>query len=149
LKPDTSTDSGTDLKPDLKTDLRTRALVAVSVPAFLILLWAYERNGGSGASCPFYSLTGLYCPGCGSGRALKALYHGHVLQAVRYNILLPVLGLPALVVLVHEYLRIVFPALKLKPVYIPQPVIKAVLVIVIGFWALRNVPALSFLAPGL
>lgn len=140
------------MKPDTRTDLRTdliiRVLVAVSVPAFLILLWIYERNGGSGASCPFYTLTGLYCPGCGSGRAVQALYHGHVVQAVRYNTLLPVLGLPAFAVLAHEYLRIVFPALKLRPVYISQPVVKAVIVIVIGFWVLRNVPALSFLAPG-
>lgn len=140
------------MKPDTRTDLRTdliiRVLVAVTVPAFLILLWIYERNGGSGASCPFYTLTGLYCPGCGSGRAVQSLYHGHVVQAVRYNILLPVLGLPAFAVLAHEYLRIVFPALKLRPVYISQPVVKAVIVIVIGFWVLRNVPALSFLAPG-
>ena len=146
MKPDIRT----DLRTDLQTDLRTRALVAVSVPLFLILLWIYEKNGGSGASCPFYSLTGLYCPGCGTGRAVQALYHGqHIVQAVRYNILLPVLGLPSLAIIVHEYLRIVFPALKLKPVYIPQPVVKAVIVIVIGFWVLRNVPALSFLAPGL
>ena len=135
------------MKPDTRTDLIIRVLVAVTVPAFLILLWIYERNGGSGASCPFYTLTGLYCPGCGSGRAVQALYHGHLIKAVRYNILLPVLGLPSLAVLTHEYLRVVFPALKLRPIYVSQAAVKAVIVIVIAFWVLRNVPALSFLAP--
>ena len=131
----------------MKSGFWSRALAAVSVPAVLALIWIYEYNGGSGLTCPFYRLTGLYCPGCGSGRAVQALYHGHLIQAVRYNILLPVLGLPSLAVLTHEYLRVVFPALKLRPVYVSQAAVKAVIVIVIAFWVLRNVPALSFLAP--
>ena len=132
----------------LKAGYVKRILVTVSVPVILILLWIYEYNGGSGMTCPFYRLTGLYCPGCGSGRAVQALYHGHIAQAVRYNILLPLFGLPSLAVLAHEYLRIVFPALKLRPVYVSQTVVRAVIVIVIVFWVLRNVPALSVLAPG-
>ena len=131
----------------MKSGFWSRALAAVSVPAVLALIWIYEYNGGSGLTCPFYRLTGLYCPGCGSGRAVQALYHGHLIKAVRYNILLPVLGLPSLAVLTHEYLRVVFPALKLRPVYVSQAAVKAVIVIVIAFWVLRNVPALSFLAP--
>ena len=131
----------------MKSGFWSRALAAVSMPAILALIWIYEYNGGSGLTCPFYRLTGLYCPGCGSGRAVQALYHGHLIQAVRYNILLPVLGLPSLAVLTHEYLRVVFPALKLRPVYVSQAAVKAVIVIVIAFWVLRNVPALSFLAP--
>lgn len=131
----------------MKSGLWSRALAAVSVPAVLALIWIYEFNGGSGLTCPFYRLTGLYCPGCGSGRAVQALYHGHLIQAVRYNILLPVLGLPSLAVLTHEYLRVVFPALKLRPVYVSQAALKTVIVIVIAFWVLRNVPAFSVLAP--
>ena len=131
----------------MKSGFWSRALAAVSMPAVLALIWIYEYNGGSGLTCPFYRLTGLYCPGCGSGRAVQALYHGHLIKAVRYNILLPVLGLPSLAVLTHEYLRVVFPALKLRPVYVSQAAVKAVIVIVIAFWVLRNVPALSFLAP--
>lgn len=37
--------------------------------------------------CPFYVLTGLYCPGCGSQRAFHALLHGHVAQAAGLNLL--------------------------------------------------------------
>jgi hypothetical protein len=47
-------------------------------------------------TCPFYALTGYYCPGCGTLRAIHALLHGQVGQAFGYNVLsmamLPVLG---------------------------------------------------------
>src|ERR1700730_11233149 len=38
--------------------------------------------------CLFHSYTGLLCPGCGSLRALHQLVHGHVIAALRFNILL-------------------------------------------------------------
>ena len=36
-------------------------------------------------ACPFYQWTGLLCPGCGGTRALAALAHGHLAEAVRWN----------------------------------------------------------------
>lgn len=45
--------------------------------------------------CPVFSFLHLYCPGCGATRALAALTHGNLAEALRYNaffvILLPVL----------------------------------------------------------
>ena len=38
--------------------------------------------------CLFHSFTGLLCPGCGSLRALHQLVHGHVIAALRFNVLL-------------------------------------------------------------
>jgi hypothetical protein len=38
--------------------------------------------------CLFYKATGLYCPGCGSLRALHQLLHGHVATAFHFNPLL-------------------------------------------------------------
>ena len=35
--------------------------------------------------CAFHLATGYSCPGCGSSRALYALTHGNVLEAVRLN----------------------------------------------------------------
>ena len=43
--------------------------------------------------CAMYTLTGLYCPGCGSQRALYYLVHGHLAAALRCNLLL-MLSLP-------------------------------------------------------
>src|ERR1700743_3243391 len=36
--------------------------------------------------CPFYSLTGFACPGCGSQRAIYNLLHGNILKAIRFNV---------------------------------------------------------------
>ena len=45
--------------------------------------------------CPIHEYTGLLCPGCGGTRALAALLHGHLAEAMRRNglvtVLLPVL----------------------------------------------------------
>lgn len=35
--------------------------------------------------CPVYRYLHLYCPGCGSTRALAALLHGRVIDAMHYN----------------------------------------------------------------
>jgi hypothetical protein len=45
--------------------------------------------------CPFHLITGLWCPGCGSGRALHGLLHGDILHALDLNPLM-VLSLPFL-----------------------------------------------------
>jgi hypothetical protein len=45
--------------------------------------------------CPFYALTGHYCPGCGATRAIAGLLHGHMAAALHFNaaatLLLPIL----------------------------------------------------------
>ena len=64
-----------------------------------------------------------------------------------YNILLPILGIPCLFVLAHEYLRIVFPKMKLRPVNISQRTAEILTVVIVVFWILRNVPAFDILAP--
>ena len=38
-------------------------------------------------ACPFHHWTGLLCPGCGATRALAALSHGHLAEALRWNAL--------------------------------------------------------------
>ena len=131
----------------VERDLWKRILIGIAVPVLLVLLCIYEYQGGSGMECMFYRFTGLYCPGCGSGRAVNALFHGRFAEAVSYNILLPVLGIPCLFVLTHEYMRIVFPGLKLRPVNISQRTAEILTVVIVVFWILRNVPAFDILAP--
>jgi len=35
--------------------------------------------------CPFFALTGHYCPGCGATRAVHELLHGHLAAALHFN----------------------------------------------------------------
>ena len=90
-------------------------------------------------TCPFHALTGLHCPGCGSTRALHALFTGHPIQAAGFN-LLAVLAVPVvLFVLIRR------PSTdKLR-----QRWILAILAVVILFGILRNIPSYPFslLAP--
>ena len=52
-------------------------------------------------ACPFYTITGYYCPACGNTRSVTALLHGDILSALRYNIT-PVLLLVAAVLFYGE-----------------------------------------------
>jgi hypothetical protein len=47
--------------------------------------------------CPIYEWTGLLCPGCGATRALAALAHGNLAEALHWNALVTML-LPVLIV---------------------------------------------------
>ena len=123
-----------------------RIALGLSVPAAIVLVLVYMR-GPLGMQCPFYALTGLYCPGCGSGRAVYALLHGRLAESFRYQPLLYILGIPAGAVFLHEYLRLVFPRLRLRPVHVPQAAAIGAAVLIFAFWIARNIPACSFLAP--
>ena len=123
-------------------------LFLLSLPAAAVLLAVYEAGGGTGLVCPFYRLTGLYCPGCGSGRAVRALLAGELWESFRYHPLLWLLGPPAIVCVIREYLRMLFPRLGWKPLILGKRLEIACAILIFGFWLLRNLPGFSFLAPG-
>jgi len=87
--------------------------------------------------CPFYMLTGLKCPGCGSQRALHQLLNLHIGEAFRYNALM-VLIIPLLVYLtVADLFRRRYPGLYVSS---RNPVLSwSVLAAVLFWWVLRNV----------
>jgi hypothetical protein len=98
--------------------------------------------------CPFHALTGLHCPGCGTGRAIHQLLHGNLGAAMRLNPL-AVLLLPPVA---YGSLSIALQALGRKPLpskFIPAFWIWTLLAVILLFWALRNVPyyPFSLLAP--
>src|SRR5882724_10704095 len=75
----------------------------------LLYFFADARYSSIFPGCIFYSLTGLYCPGCGSQRALSSLLHGGLLQAINYNILfivcLPLLFYSAIITVTNVFLK--------------------------------------------
>lgn len=40
--------------------------------------------------CPLLALTGFACPGCGLTRGFHALFHGRLIEALDFNLLIPV-----------------------------------------------------------
>lgn len=79
-----------------RREITILAIVAlIGLPLYTLLC----HLTGKMPPCIFHSLTHLNCPGCGSQRALRALLHGHPMQAWQYNILLPFLILYLLAIL--------------------------------------------------
>ena len=99
--------------------------------------------------CPLRYFTGLYCPGCGSLRALHALLHGDLQQAIAMNALTVIL-LPFIACgLISE----IYMQLCLRPIVetrIPASWIRALFAVIVLFGIARNLPFRPFdlLAPG-
>ena len=72
-----------------------RIFIAIGIVAALVVYFTFDpaTPGGWFPKCPFTTLTGWKCPGCGSQRALHQLLHGDIVQAWHYNAGL-VVGLP-------------------------------------------------------
>ncbi|MBF0556492.1 MAG: DUF2752 domain-containing protein [Nitrospirae bacterium] len=91
--------------------------------------------------CLFHQITGLYCPGCGSTRALHQMLHGNYAAAVRLNPL-TVLALPFLGIGIALEAG-VFP----RPAWLSHQYIRyawIVPVVIVLFWILRNIPIEPF-----
>lgn len=90
--------------------------------------------------CPFLTLTGLYCPGCGSQRALHALLHGRVGQAAGLN-LLAVLCLPLLAVGAVDGARAWFSGQPRRAALLYRPWLGWLVAgVAVGFAVGRNLP---------
>ena len=97
-------------------------------------------------TCPSLTLTGLYCPGCGSMRAVHDLWHLDIAGAWSMNPL-AVLALPVVIGYWVAWLRRAVtgqPRRYISPPWVPV----ALLIVVVAYWVLRNVPLLEpYLAP--
>lgn len=99
--------------------------------------------------CPFYALTGLYCPGCGTQRAIHAILHGQVFEALGYN-LLACMALPFILYSAAIMLLNTFYKKKItQNLFYKTWFIHTILLFVVLFWILRNLPLPGFqkLAP--
>jgi hypothetical protein len=66
-------------------------LLSIAV-VVLALLWKFSpSDSGFYPRCPFYSATGLKCPGCGTLRAVHAALRGRFAEAVAMNPILVVM----------------------------------------------------------
>ncbi|MCC8170784.1 MAG: DUF2752 domain-containing protein [Parabacteroides sp.] len=66
-----------------------KKLAILAVLTGLFILYAINPEQFVFApKCPFYWLTGLQCPACGTQRAIHQLLHLHVKEALGYNLFL-------------------------------------------------------------
>ena len=122
------------------------ALVAASAVAALAWVGSIDPNEpGHYPTCPFLAVTGWFCPGCGSLRALHALAHGDLSAALARNPLM-VLTVPALTVWWATWL---VRSVRRRPRRWAAPAwsIWALLAVVVVFAVARNLPGAELLAP--
>lgn len=111
-------------------------LLGIGAIAVLALLCFFDPSTSAiFPPCPTNALTNLHCPGCGTLRAMYALLHGDVKEALSQNIL-AVIFIPIL------------PAIYFFPKYFRKPIVPAAMLVIFILYAiLRNTETFSFLAP--
>ena len=113
------------------------------------VLWHVDPHqaGNPLPPCPSLWLTGLFCPGCGTTRALHALLHGDLPGALAMNPLM-VVSLPPVAVLLAQELQLLPRAMAPLAQRLGNARVWAV--VLIGYGVLRNLPwpPFSWLAPG-
>ena len=118
---------------------------AIGVMAYVRLVSPYAT--GNYPTCPFLSLTGLYCPGCGSLRALHELANLDILASLGMNVLTPL----AVVYLVATWVAWTVRSATGRPRtrLAPPAALWALLAAIVVFAVARNLPAFApWLAPG-
>lgn len=129
---------------------RAQALAASSGGLlFAALIYTYSPTVTSlYPRCLLHAVTGLYCPGCGSLRAMHALLHGRIREAVDWNVWLVVI----LPILAGYLLAQLYSAVRHDRYWVsraPIPVLGVLIAAGLVFGVLRNlpIPALTWLAP--
>lgn len=114
-------------------------IVGVATATGLAVLFLFNPSQHSFYPfCVFYRTTGLLCPGCGGLRAVHQLLHGHLEEALHYNIL-AVLSLP---VFAWVGLRQLLARVRhqLAPVLVRPLWLWLGLAVMVLFGILRNLP---------
>ena len=132
--------------PALRKSLRRSAVFGVIVAAVAVLFFFNPTATGFYPRCLFHEMTGLYCPGCGSTRALHCLLHGDVGAALHDNAL-AVLAVPFIAgILLARVARRQPPIATSK---LGLSWIGLLLAVILVFGVVRNIPRrpFSLLAP--
>lgn len=130
--------------------MKKNILLCICLIGAGICLYIFKPGiGGIYPPCPFYYLTGLYCPGCGSLRGIHSLLHGDIVRALGYNPLM-VLSIPFIIFLSisNSNMKVHGRVLMKKHIF-SAGFYKILLVIIFSFWVLRNINIYPFtiLAP--
>lgn len=132
---------------------RKRLLAAgllTAIAAAIVTLHSFDpATSGLFPPCPFRYLTGWYCPGCGSLRALHQLLRGNFSAAWALNPLTIVL-LPFLAYGTASSAFFEIRGQHLPRLFLPAVWIRVLCAVIILFGIARNIPFHPFelLAPG-
>ncbi len=126
-----------------------RAGLAVAVGVLLVLYFFDPEDVRFFPRCPFHTITGYFCAGCGSQRAIHSFLHLRFSDAFSHNFLV----FPAAVILLYHY---AYPWInrqfrwKLPNLLYMKNAPWYILGVIMVFFILRNLPYYPFtwLSPG-
>lgn len=116
---------------------------AIITILFFLLYYLLNFYTGFAIFCPIYKISGYYCPGCGMTRLLFSIMKLDIYQAFRYNTLVFILIILGIIYLIVKKI------LKKFNIYItiPNYILYMLIVIIIIYGVLRNIPGFDWLAP--
>jgi len=116
----------------------TALLIWLSIAVGAAYLFFFEPGKtGFFPACPFRTLTGLSCPGCGSTRGLHRLLHGDIVSALKFNPLM-VLFLPFLLYALVRYTAAAVTGRPLQRHNLDPKYIWMLFGVIMSFWIFRN-----------
>lgn len=127
--------------------IKNKTIVLFSLGLLLagaVLFLYYKINPSSPASifpsCPSRSVFGIYCPGCGSQRAIHALLHGDFSLAWSFNPVLVILLPLSLILAIQFVLRHIFGYNWRIRLFEYNPFLYGLFLLLILYMILRNIP---------
>ena len=118
------------------------AIVGIIAAATLLFFFNPEKAVWM-PKCPFYLLTGLQCPSCGSTRAVHNLLHFNWLNALRYNPFI-IISIPYAIALLY---LVIFDreskALRLRKICFSKITVGTYIILFVLWWVLRNCPPIK------
>ena len=116
----------------------TALLIWLSIALGATYLFIFEPGRtGFFPACPFRTLTGFTCPGCGSTRGLHRLLHGDIVSALEFNPLM-VLSLPFLLYALVRYTAAAVSGRPLQRHNLDPKYIWMLFGVIMSFWIFRN-----------
>lgn len=127
----------------MREKIKTILVIIAILLIFAIIFFSNPESCKLIPKCPFFIITGYYCPGCGTFRSLHNILHGNFSGAIRSNILTVIL----LPFITYSLINRFIIAIKKQPMpefHIPAILIWILFGIVIAYWVLRNVNIYPF-----
>jgi Protein of unknown function (DUF2752) len=116
---------------------KMRAIACASLAGAVVLFRLPPEQYGFYPQCPVFRYLHVYCPGCGATRALAALLHGRIAEALHYNALVVLL-----VPMLAAYFAAAYGKARGDEVFtwprVPAMALPALLVMSAAFGVLRN-----------